>query len=319
MNAASEQVILGADVSKEWLDLNCFGESNVVRIANERAAIDAYLKPYRGAAIAIEATNRYHELLLNRALRRGLIVYLISGYELRHYAAAIRRRLRSDAIDAQLLSRYLAHERAQLIPYQPRSPQLQQLWQLLKRRALLVRQNEARRQSFRDVPWLKSIERSLARQHQIAITAIDRQLKLLSRELGWREQIARLKAVKGLGPLCRYALLLAYHSGRFVHHDAFVAYLGLDVRAKDSGKHVGKRKLTKHGDGEYRRLLHCAAMTAVRHQPYFKARYAELTARGLAKTAALVVLARKLARLAFHLLSRNLEFDPSRLGASQPT
>ena len=64
-------------------------------------------------------------------------------------------------------------------------------------------------------------------------------------------------------------------------------------------KHVGKRKLTKHGDGEYRRLLHCAAMTAVRHQPYFKARYAEL--------------------LAFQLLSKDLEFDPNRLGASQRT
>jgi transposase len=314
MNAASEQVILGADVSKEWLDLNCFGESKVVRIGNGRASIDAFLKPYRGAAIAIEATNRYHELLLTRALRRGLVVYLISGYELRHYAAAIRRRLRTDAIDAQLLSRYLAHERTQLIPYQPRSSQLQQLWQLLKRRALLVRQNEARQQSFRDVPWLKSIERSLTKHHQLAIAAIDRRLKVLSQELGWRNEIARLSAVKGLGPLSRYALLVAYHSGRFVHHDAFVAYLGLDVRAKDSGKHIGKRKLTKHGDGEYRRLLHCAAMAAIRHQPYFKTRYTELVARGLAKTAALVVLARKLARLAFQLLSKNLEFDSCRLG-----
>ncbi len=89
--------------------------------------------------------------------------------------------------------------------------------------------------------------------------AVRRRLKVLSQELGWREQIARLKAVKGIGLLSCYALLVAYHSGRFVHHDAFVAYLGLDVRA------------------------------------------------------------RKLARLAFQLLSKNLEFDPTRLGASQRT
>jgi hypothetical protein len=29
MNASCEQAILGADVSKEWLDLNCFGEAQV--------------------------------------------------------------------------------------------------------------------------------------------------------------------------------------------------------------------------------------------------------------------------------------------------
>ena len=130
MNAATELVILGADVSKEWLDLNRFGETEVVRIANERKAIDHFLKSNRSAAIAIEATNRYHDLLVTRARRRGLIVYLISGYELKHYAAAIRRRFRTDPIDAPLLSRYLAHERAQLIPYQQtrRQAKAHQAW-----------------------------------------------------------------------------------------------------------------------------------------------------------------------------------------------
>jgi transposase len=313
MNATTDVVILGADVSKDWLDLNCFGEPAVMRIDNTQAAIDAFLQPYRGAAIAVEATNRYHELLVARARRRGLIVYLISGYELKHYAAAIRRRMRTDSIDAQLLSRYLAHEREALVPYQPKSRELTRLAQLLKRRSLLVKQNEQRRQSFRDVPTLRAIERTLAQQHRRAIALIDRQLKTLSRELGWNNELARLNAVPGFGPLSSYALLLAYRSGRFVHHDPFVAYLGLDVRAKDSGKHIGKRKLTKRGDGEYRRLLYCAAMAVVRCQSYFKARYQALTQRGLAKTAALVVIARQLAKLAFHLLNKQTDFDPTRL------
>lgn len=314
MNSPNEQVILGADVSKEWLDIHCYGAVGVTRIDNERAAIDALLKPYRGAAIAVEATSRYHELLVERARKRGLIVYLVSGYELKHYAIAVRRRMRNDATDAELLSRYLAHERDQLVPYEPRSPQLQTLWQLLKRRALLIQQNHQRRQSFNEVPALQALERTLAGQHQRAIALIDQKLKVLSRELGWGNDLARLRSIKGIGELSAYALLVAYRSGRFIHHDAFVAYLGLDVRTKDSGKHIGKRKLTKHGDGEYRRLLHCAAMTASQNQPYFAARYQALLARGLSKTAALVVIARKLARIAFTLLHKQLTFDPQRLG-----
>lgn len=313
MNATTDRVILGADVSKDWLDLNRFGEPAVARIDNAQAAIDAFLKPYRGASIAVEATNRYHELLVARAQRRGLIVYLISGYELKHYAAAIRQRMRNDAIDAQLLARYLAHERDSLRPYQPKSPKLNQFAQLLKRRSLLVKQNEQRRQSFRDVPSLRAIERTLVQQHRRAIAFIDRQLKILCHELGWSNDFARLDAVPGFGPLSSYGLLLAYHSGHFVHHDPFVSFLGLDVRAKDSGKHIGKRKLTKHGDGEYRRLLYCAAMAAARCQSYFKARYQALTQRGLANTAAFVVIARQLARLAFHLLNKQIDFDPTRL------
>ena len=42
-------------------------------------AIDAFLKRYPCAAIAVEATNTYHEGLVERARRAGWEVYLVSG------------------------------------------------------------------------------------------------------------------------------------------------------------------------------------------------------------------------------------------------
>ena len=244
-----QPVILGADVSKDWLDFHRYGGESVERIDNDRASINAFLQRYPSAALAVEATNTYHELLVDRASRVGWTVYLISGYQLKHYAASVGQRSRNDPIDARLIARYLAHEIAELRPYQPKSPKVQQLWQLLKRRALLV----------------------------------------------------------------------AYRAGTFIHHDPFIAYLGLDVRTKDSGYHKGQRKLTKHGDGEHRRLLYCAAMAAVRSHPYFRNRYQHLTERGLPTTAAYVVIARKLARLAFCLLRQQTTFDNNRLRNYPPT
>ena len=105
----------------------------------------------------------------------------------------------------------------------------------------------------------------------------------------------------------------AYRSGKFAHVDAFVAYLGLDVRAKDSGTMRGTRKLTKHGDGEYRRLLYCAAMAAAKHHAYFRARYEALQAKGRAKTEALMIISRRIAKLAFTLLRKQTRFDASKL------
>lgn len=314
MNSVPQQVILGCDVSKDWLDLHVYGQGGVCRIDNTRVAIDAFLKSYRGAAIAVEATNRYHELIVARAQRRRLNVFLISGYELKCYAEAVRQRMRNDPIDAELLARYLAHEMDELVPYLPRSPLVQQVWQLLKRRAMLVAQNAQREQSFNDIKDLRTIAHSLKRAHDAAIARIEQMIRRLTERLGWQNDLARLRAIKGVGELTACAMLVAYRSGRFIHHDPFVAYLGLDVRAKDSGRFKGQRKLSKRGDGEYRRLLHCAAMAVIRHQPYFKARYQALLARGLSTTAALVVIARQLARLCFTLLHKQIDFDPARLG-----
>jgi len=60
-------------------------------------------------------------------------------------------------------------------------------------------------------------------------------------------------------------------------------------------------------------LLYCAAMAVCRMPGYFSNRYQALLARGIATTAAYVVIARKLATIAFNLLRKNVEFDPARL------
>jgi hypothetical protein len=46
--------------------------------------------------------------------------------------------------------------------------------------------------------------------------------------------------------------------------DAFVAFTGLDLRPKDSGQCRGRRRLSKRGPGELRRLLYLAAMAAAK-------------------------------------------------------
>ena len=105
------------------------------------------------------------------------------------------------------------------------------------------------------------------------------------------------------------ALVATWHRGDFSNVDAFVAFLGLDVRVRQSGCWQGRRKLTKKGDGEIRRLLFNAAMQGRRNalwEPY----YLRLRDRGLSSTAAFMALGRKLARVCFALLQNDSEFDP---------
>lgn len=313
MTTRNARVILGADVSKQWLDIHVAGTEQPQRIANEREAIDDFLKPYRGAAIAVEPTNTYHELLVERAHKRGLTVYLVSGYQIKHYGQALGQRMNTDPIDARLIARYLSREIDELEPYQPKPPEQTLLWKLLKRRATLVQSRQQLRQSLSGIKVLLSTQQQLDASFKEALADIDKQIQALCVTLNWQADQARLETIPGVGRLTAQALVAAYRAGTFAHHDAFIAYLGLDVRAKESGKFKGQRKLTKRGDGEYRRLLHCAAMAACRLPGYFKARYETLQARGLSRTASLVVLARKIATIAFHLLRLEADYDPARV------
>jgi transposase len=315
MSTAPATVFIGVDVSKEWLDICADPDARTVeQIDNTRPAIQAWLaRMPAGAMLGVESTNVYHLELVRCAHARGLQVFLVSGYRLKHYAKAVGQRMRNDAIDARLIRRYLTNERAELVPYMPKSADHDLLWSLMKRRAELIRQCVALRQSWREVTVMRDAFAAAEAALKQFIAQVDDQVEQLTVRLNWRHDLARLRAVPGIGPLSALALLAAYHSGTFRRVDAFIAYLGLDVRAKDSGKTQGPRRLTRHGDGEYRRLLYCAAMAAARKHEHFKARYEALLKQGRARTEALVIVSRRLAKIGFTLLRQQTSFDPSKL------
>jgi transposase len=133
-------VIIGVDVCKDRLDLFEYHSERSYWISNDAAAIKAWLDGFAGRLkLALEPTNRYHLGLAEAAYARGHEVYLIDPYRLSHYRAGLGRRAKTDAQDAQLLARFLERELGELRPWEPMIPGQQRFWQLLKRRASLVR------------------------------------------------------------------------------------------------------------------------------------------------------------------------------------
>jgi len=126
------------------------------------------------------------------------------------------------------------------------------------------------------------------------------------------KQVATIPGYGALGSTC-----LAHTLTRlpYANSDAVIAQTGLDPRPDDSGQKHGRRRLSKRGPGEQRRILfNCArAATRTRHwQPY----YAAQLAKGLSSTAATVILARKMVRVAFAVVKQNQPFDPERVGVN---
>ena len=301
--------IVGIDVAKAELVIHFQGQT--LTIENTPKAIKVWLKSLPcPCEIAIEATGTYHMAVIELAHAKGHHIYVIDASRLSSYRKGTGGRAKTDASDAQLLARHLQREKEDLRRWSPPPKAYRTLQTLLRRRAALIKARTMIQQSLGGEKILKASLKKLISQINSLDTLIQKHLRDTVREAGLSDQVQRCKALEGVGDLTAYALVMAFLRGDFRNSDAFVAFLGMDVHVKDSGTRTGKRKLTKKGDSETRRLLYCAAMAA-RKSARWASVYQGYLDRGLAKTQALVILARKLVRIAFALMKNRTSYAPS--------
>lgn len=299
-------ITLGIDVAKDQHVIHCWNNNAKWTLDNQRSAIRTWLKQFTGPVrIALEPTSSYHLVLVDEAIQQGATVYLVNARQLAHYRHAVHLRNKTDAEDAWLLARYLEHEAGELRPFRPQSRKAQRLWGLITRRATVVQSRQRIQQSMREAGF--SI-RALITQFDQLLLRLEKQIQKLVRELGWWHEYRYCLSIPGVGPANAAALVTAYHRGVFSGSDAFIAYLGLDIRLRESGRFKGKSKLSKHGEPELRRLLYCASKPAQSHQR-FADYHQRMLDKGMPKIAARVALARKLARIAFTLMDRRQYFE----------
>jgi transposase len=305
---------IGIDVSQATLDIAIDGSAEVVRIPNTVAAIRVWLNklPER-CRIAVESTAKLHLPLVRTALAAGHILYVLNPRDLAHYAASLGRRAKTDRLDAVLIARYVQREHAQLHPYRLPNELQAQLDELIRRRHKLVVARQAQRQSLEGLSRKLRSSTRLLRTFQAVIDEIDVRLQqLIAQDATLADTARRLQTMVGFGPLLSASMAHMITRLPFSNADAFIAYIGYDPRARDSGKLRGRRYLSKRGPAEMRRLLFNAAMSAA-NSKLWRPSYQRYLNRGFATTAALVILARKLARIAFSLVTRGGTFEPERV------
>lgn len=301
--------VVGCDVSKSWIDVEIIGPASQrrLRLDNKTQAIDRFAFELPPASlVGMEATGEFHELLARRLIKHGHTVFVVNPRWIHQYAKGVGMRGKTDRSDAALIARFIAAEWQKLRPYEPPSHEQQELRKLLLRRNTVVRLKTATRQS------LGGEARELVQQFDRVLKAIERRIAAIIHGIpDWHELARRLRSEPGVGPIVAAHLLQVLTRFPFQNADAFVAHTGLDPRPNDSGQKRGRRWLTRHGDAALRTMLFMAAMTACK-RPEWRALYEANRRKGLGSTAALVVVARKLARIAFSLFKAGESYDPNR-------
>ncbi|MBU2497364.1 MAG: transposase, partial [Proteobacteria bacterium] len=80
---------------------------------------------------------------------------------------------------------------------------------------------------------------------------------------------------------------------------------GLDLFEISSGKHKGRRRISKRGRPLMRKLLYFAAINVVRSNGILHEPYQQMLSNGMPKVKALIAIARKLLRIIFALARDN--------------
>jgi transposase len=308
---------LGADVDSRSVVVACAaGSFRPQRIANTRKDILAWLQTVpRGSRLAMESTGGYQQLLADLGQRVGMQVFVINPRDLRRYAQGIGRRGKTDRMDAEVIARYVAREHSELHAYVPPSPAQRRLTQLMGRRAKLVQIKGSIDQSLRGLPALRSEAKRLIAGIDRLIARVELMMQQTLEQIpAAREAAEHIATITGFGPLGSTCLGHSFTRLPYANSDAVVASSGLDPRPEDSGQKHGRRRLSKQGPAEQRRILFNCARSAARTklwQPYYQAQLA----KGLSATAATVILARKMLRVAFAVYKHGQPFNPSLLGS----
>lgn len=305
---------IGVDVGK--FELQVAGhEGRIVAgvLPNNRSGIVGWLKRLpAGSVIAMEATGGYQELLARTAHERGFAVYVLNPTHVHHYAISLGNRGKTDRLDAEVIAQYIAQRHTKLHRYEPISPELQQVRALQALRSTVVRVGTSLRLSAQRHGCVSGHQKKALASLSSWAEQLERELiAKIKAQSEWAKTYGLLTSICGIGPINGAALTTLFNRVHFASSDAAVAFCGLDPRPNESGRKVGRRRLSKQGDKAARTLLYNAASSAAR--TVFKDYYAMLRARGLASTAALVVIARKLLRIAYGVWRTGQAFDPGRL------
>lgn len=301
-------MVAAFDASKSLLEMSHLG--SLSRVENHEVPIREVLSHLPASCVvAVESTGRYHRLLADTAYSLGFKVFVANPKRVHAYRKSEPVRGKTDPIDARALENYVRDKQDRLHPYKPSDAFSEALRELTRRRETLVEAKIQALASLEDSTLLGAEREALKKTFDHALKAIDKRIAELLKE---SETARLLQEVPGFGVLVVGGLLGLLDRYEFKSADAFVAYLGLDPRADDSGKRKGRRFLSCDGDASVRRLLFNAAMTGTRCQAW-KPYYAKQKAKGLSPTEAILILARKMARTAWSIHKNQTPFNTERL------
>lgn len=320
---------VGIDVSKATLDVcikfkekeqhQIYGNTDegITELITE---LHQYNKKKHSYKIVMESTGRYHLLAALTLSKKKFAVHIINPLVAKRYFSSFIRKVKTDKADARVLAEVAYQEKKLPRPFGSDKKALQ-----IRQKMGLMASLEKQQQRFKAIlsGYLEcqeqlGIKNSPAeKQFQIMLKDMTKTIKELEKEisehiLSQSENSAAqklLKTIPGFSDIVS-TLIVQFLDTRCTHPKQWIAYLGMDISVRKSGRWTGKGRITKRGNPYLRKRLYHAAWGAMVNYPDVRAYYDKLKESSRNHVEALLIIARKLLRIAFSVLKKNTPYDP---------
>ena len=279
----------GIDMGKDKFDAclgiitleNDFQKVSSLQFENTRAGFNKYMawiikhcRQPLSLVHLIEATGIYYEnLALHLVVQYQQSVAVVLPNKAKKYKESLGFKSKTDGIDALALSR-MACEQSHSKWHAP-DPGLYHLRLLTRQIESITAQATAVKNQLEALAHSmypnKDIEKMLKKQ----VSFLDKQKaallhsleQLIAADADMKQKFDNIKKIKGVSTLT-IAIVIAETGGFSLIKNVaqLVSYAGYDVVENQSGKHSGKTKISKQGNGRIRRCLYFPALSVVRYQ-----------------------------------------------------
>jgi len=315
---------IGIDVSKDKLDIVGLLDKTDIWItrsntpkADNHFAEQLSKAGYQGTIIC-ESTGHYHLKLAIACEQYGLNLIVINPLQASKHSQAKIRKVKDDPADAHTLATMNVTERhlpkvARITP--AKALITLKMGQLSSIEKQLQKMNQSRKQyeeTYRELELTLGASQvvlsDLCRELKQVKMAIEKELNaLLIEAMGGMTDFDNLSSIPGFS---KTVSALVGHLERDVKSaDSWVAYMGYDVSVRKSGKWVGRGKITKRGNPYLRKRMYQAAWGACLSYDYIRAHYDTLKAEGRSHVESVIIIARKLLKIAYHVVMTQTKFD----------
>lgn len=324
-------IFIGIDVSKSILDiyvLTC-GESRPYRIANQSKAIRDFfierLKVDQHCHICMENTGKYGWTLMGILCELSCHFYVVNPLHLHRSLGLIRGS--DDPVSALRIAQFIKKNYDQLTPYIPRRAVVESLHLLVCERSYKVKQRRGLKTKNKDLQVLPCTEVSqslmvkndeLILQLTLQIKAIEAQIKDLIREDDKLHSLEQhLRSVPGVGEILAWNVLIKTNEFISITEPRKLAcYAGVAPFSKRLGTSVfGRSRVSLCADKSLKKLLHLAAMSAIRLENDLSVFYHRKVKEGKNKMSVLNAVRNKIIHIIFALV-KNQTFYQNRLVVS---
>jgi transposase len=269
--------------------------------------------------VVMEATGSYWISLATHLVHAGFVVSVINPAQAHHFAKALRKRAKTEAIDAQTLAQLamVVQPGPWTLPppiYYAFQQRLAQRDDLLNLRQQVDNQLHALRQHPEVIPEVRARMERLLATFEGQLTEVEAEITAaLRHDSAWAAAAQRLQSITGVGWVtAAWTLVSTLNFTTCDTVEALTASAGLAPMPRQSGTSVWHRPAIGHtGNGRLRTAFYMATLSAVQHNPLIKTFYTRLRTAGKSEKVARCAAARKLLHLAWAVVKKDQPFDPS--------